>query len=104
MLHCTLADSFAQRPTHQLLSSSKQICREDIHSQFISVALCQLLCNLFTELQMAWVRNRQQSDLIRRETKRKSSITMFNIHTQKSLQLRVIYSVQPHRAINRSMD
>ena len=104
MLHCALPDPFTQRPTHHSLLSPKQVRWENIHSQLIAVPVRQLLSNLSAEFQMARVRNRQQGDLIRREAKRESSVTMLDIHTQKALQLRITDPLDAYRAINRSMN
>ena len=85
VLHRALADPLSQRPTRQPLPSTKQVRWEDIHSQFVFVAIRQLLSNLLAVLPMAWVRHRQQSNLIRREAKREPSVAMLDIHSQKPL-------------------
>ena len=104
MLHCALSDPFAQRPTHHPPPSPQQVRWENIHSQLISIPVRQLLSNLSAELQMARVRNGQQSDLIRREAKREPSVAMLDIHAQKTLQLRITTPWSAYRAINRSMN
>lgn len=104
MLHCALSDPFAQRPIHHPPPSSQQVRWENIYSQLVSIPVRQLLSNLSAELQMARVRNGQQSDLIRREAKREPSVAMLDIHAQKTLQLRITTPRSAYRAINRSMN
>ena len=66
---------------------SKQVRRQNIHSEVTSAIFPQLGSDFLAVLQVAFLRDRKEGDLIRRKTKRKSAIAMLDKYSHKPFEL-----------------